>query len=98
MATPMSLYEELAIEYGNIDTEDPNAVNRFYESDVYALPEETRLTIIETLFAKREEITRVDVIPKIVDEQVPFPNPRDYQRADVTIPGTARSKQQDPSV
>jgi len=94
MATPMSAYEELAIEYGSIDTQDPNAVNRFFESDVYALPEETRLTIIEKLFAKMEEASLVDVIPEIADEHVPFPNPSDYRRADATILGTARPKQQ----
>jgi len=55
MTTPMNVYKELAIQYGDIDPEDSEAVNHFFETDVYKLSEETRQTIIDALFSRMDE-------------------------------------------
>jgi len=85
MTTPMNVYRELAIQYGDIDADDPNAVNRFFESGVYSLDDKTRLTILESLFSRMDDVAALDEIPEILDEQVPLPDPANYQRADAKI-------------
>jgi len=82
MTTPMSVYEDLAIQYGNIKTDDPDAVNRFFETDVYALPEEIRLRIIASLFNFQNEELPQGNIPDLPHENIPLPDPAHYQRAD----------------
>lgn len=83
MTTPMNVYKELAMQYGDINTDDPKAINRFFESDVYELPEETRLSIIDALFARMDEMPEPSqFIDMAEDEDVPPPNPANYQRAD----------------
>jgi len=54
MTTPMHVYEELAAQYGNVDANDSDAVNRFFETEIYELPEETRLAIIEMSFQSQK--------------------------------------------
>jgi len=82
MTTPMSVYKDLAIQYGNINTDDPDAVNRFFETDVYALPEEIRLRIIRSLFKHLNDDGSEENIPEIPHENIPLPDPANYQRAD----------------
>jgi len=82
MTTPMSVYEDLAIQYGNIKTDDPDAVNRFFETDVYALPEEIRLRIIASLFNHPDDKLPQENIPERPHENIPLPDPAHYQRAD----------------
>lgn len=86
MTTPMSVYKDLAIQYGNINTEDSDAVNRFFEQDVYSLPLEKRLEIIDILFKRVKDEESIQEAPVIIDEHVPFPNPDNYERADSIAP------------
>jgi hypothetical protein len=77
----MEIYTEIAVKYGEINTDDPNAVNRFFENDVYLLPEKTRLKIIDALLSQVGEISQGNVA-KMEHEEVPFPDPGNYVRAD----------------
>lgn len=82
MTTSMHVYRDLAVKYGNIDPDEPGAVNRFFEIDVYNLSRFTRLRIIVTLFRHIDDHQCEDVCFDISDEDVPLPNPANYKRAD----------------
>jgi len=80
----MHFYRDLAVKYGNIDPDDIDAINRFFEKDVYNLSKFTRLRIIATLFrhnGDRPDPMSFD-LPDDDDEDVPAPNPANYKRAD----------------
>jgi len=84
MTTPMHVYRDLAVKYGQIDPDDPGAVNRFFEKDVYNLSRFTRLRIILTLFRHiggQAEAVDFDIL----DEDVPLPDPANYKRADTRL-------------
>jgi len=77
----MHIYRNLAVKYGNIDPSDIEAVNRFFEKDVYNLSKFTRLRIIATLF--RHNGDRPESISfGMIDKDVPLPDPANYKRAD----------------
>jgi hypothetical protein len=82
----MHVYRDLAVKYGKIDPDDPGAVNRFFEKDVYNLSRFTRLRIIVTLFrhiGDQPEAVNFDILDK--DEDVPLPDPANYKRADTRL-------------
>lgn len=81
MTMPMHVYRDLAVKYGKIDPDAPRAVNRFLEKNVYNLSRFTWLRIIVTLFRHiGDQPEAVDF--NILDEDVPFPDPANYKRAD----------------
>ena len=83
MTTPMNVYGELAAEYGGIDPDDDSAVIRFFEKDVYALPEYYRHIIIQKLFDSIELEAAGDIdISQLTSEIVPLLNSDDYPPAD----------------
>ena len=81
MTTLMSVYTQLAIEYGKIDESDSGAVNDFFENGVYELSEEVRLEIIEKLFLGIEADCDIDN-NEIMKSDVPFPCLSNYKKAD----------------
>jgi len=81
MTTPMHVYRDLAVKYGKIDPDDPGEVNCFFEKDVYNLSRFAQLRTIVTLFKHiGDQPEAVDF--NILDEDVPFPDPANYKRAD----------------
>jgi len=80
MTTPMNVYTELAIKYGNIDADDLSAVHRFFEIEVYKLPEKSRLEIVDALFSRMDESPSPEILQDtLVDEYVPLPDPANYE-------------------
>jgi len=79
----MSIYAALASEYGGVDASDKEAVNNFFEKDVYDLPEDIRLEIIEKLFAGMDSSD--GFAPECLEddtEDLTIPSPSNYKRAD----------------
>ncbi len=46
-----SLYEQLAIEYGHVDPDDPEAIEHFYEVTIHTLPPDVSAEIMDRLIA-----------------------------------------------
>lgn len=88
MTTSLKIYEDLAVKYGDdIDINDPDAVQHFFEYEVHSLPRENQLAIIESIFIDIENGPHKEVdVPDIVVEQVPFPKSADNIRANDIVP------------
>ncbi len=52
MPTPMEVFVQMAVKYGNVDPTDEEAVDRFFEEELPKLPERQQLEIVETLLAE----------------------------------------------
>ena len=88
----MSVYDEIASRYG-VDPGDADAVNAFFETGVYQLPQNDQEAIaLEILERDGEPEADPDRAVVIIPEHVPFPNPDDYVRADSpqSLPWTQR--------
>jgi len=88
-----NLYKDLAVQFGHISKDDPNAVSRFFDSDIYTLPTETRHQILSILLSNISDLSDPKTFPELPeDDYVPLPKPENYVRADEKYKSRRRTK------
>ena len=72
MATPQSVFEELAAKYGNVDADDSAAVTAFYRDDLPNLPHE-QIEAIQTALLAADGQPRGQMKIRDYPEHLPLP-------------------------
>ena len=83
MTISMKRMADLASEYGQVDINDPVAVEEFYHSAIYELSPEVQEVLCQKMIQPGESVKESEWgWNDNIDEKIPLPNIADYPSAD----------------